>query len=518
MNGSARRGLRAVEAALLAVCCVLLILVVFPERTAEIVCRWFAPDTAITVTRVCFRPRGFDLHGALFVLNGRYCLTARVQSASLRCAPFGAATWEVSVDGAAIEYAFDAARQTSAPPRQAAPFSLRLPFSAFVSFSNCAVAVRDVASGQAFSATVAGAVTLPRRTAVNPRLTARLDAEDFLAPAGRVACRAGMDMRDQSASVACAWTNIAVAELLKAARLPNLVRTSSTCGEFASDLRFLAGGITLSNATLRFGANAARVQSSDKKQTATDLAANCALRVFCGFAPRAITNVSGVFALVRAAEGAVDVRAAHVAFDGVKATGVLVNATVVNGQVHAIVNAAEAFQGSAVCSAQFAEVAMAKPAGQKRLKHWAQLSVSNLDAGAVCDAFKLTGNRLRGAFSGAATESGRNQTILLLDGTLRSVSTGSFFFAAAAQHLDKILQDSLQQKGIHIAVESAREYCYDACTIRLGYDATNKQTLAQFDFSGQTERYTVPVAYTFSHPIVFEGTWIEAIELLKKFQ
>ena len=54
--------------------------------------------------------------------------------------------------------------------------------------------------------------------------------------------------------------------------------------------------------------------------------------------------------------------------------------------------------------------------------------------------------------------------------------------------------------------------------IRLGYDATNKQTLAQFDFSGQTERYAVPVAYTFSHPIVFEGTWIEAIELLKKFQ
>jgi len=112
-------------------------------------------------------------------------------------------------------------------------------------------------------------------------------------------------------------------------------------------------------------------------------------------------------------------------------------------------------------------------------------------------------------FEGSITAAGSGTHVSRFDGRLDSVSTGLFYFTEA----EKFVEDwgeGLQREIINIMLQRLKQFPYNTCGIQLSYDTEARETLMRLEVTGETDHYVFPV--------IFHGTWIQALIAASQFQ
>ncbi|NLF38855.1 hypothetical protein GX586_05380 [bacterium] len=441
-----------------------------------------------------------------FGIEGDRVITAAVSTATLGCTARRGQTPSCTLrlaDGMA-GYASFAPAGTQAAAGVSAPFAVRLPvpIELAVSVTNIAAEAYLTKSGQTISGTVAlDAVIRPDDAT---QAVGRVSLTEFTLSNG--VCTADVIVTGGRAAAASRWENVSITKLSRMMSQPVASVEGRSRGSAALSVTpGLDPKVDVTDFRVIAGADRIIHQASGIALGRTD-----ATGVFSTVQPVMMSQLSGegvADALLPRLRGAIALHTKGMKVKDVDMHSVDAEMSVLTGRFDFAASAPRVFNGDLVVTG--------------RLWHAARLETpwpfvydisarsARLDAGEFCRVFSLRKNHLTGMFEGSITAAGSGTHVSRFDGRLDSVSTGLFYFTEA----EKFVEDwgeGLQREIINIMLQRLKQFPYNTCGIQLSYDTEARETLMRLEVTGETDHYVFPV--------IFHGTWIQALIAASQFQ
>jgi len=139
-----------------------------------------------------------------------------------------------------------------------------------------------------------------------------------------------------------------------------------------------------------------------------------------------------------------------------------------------------------------------------RFLYDASVTLTNVDAGMFCHTFNMDTNRAEGAFNGAMSASGFGRRVISLSGSLES-SGGTLFLPESGKYV-AAMNAGMQKQLADIKTRQLQQYEFRKSIVSFHYAPQDTTTVVRLEFNGKLD--------TCTFPIVYDGSWIDAIQFL----